>query len=668
MGDRVPARQRADRRAAPCTSTRRAAAGRCARCGRRATPRSSPTWTSTCRPTSTRSCPSSRRCCPGHSDVAIGTRLASRRARRAGPEARGHLARYNLLLAGDAAQRLLRRAVRLQGRAQPTSPARCCRWSRTRAGSSTPSCSCSPSTTACASTRCRSTGSTTRTRASTSSRTAAADLRGRVAHAAALRAWRRRARRRATRRPRRPSIRHGSAASSSASRRSASSAPSCSPCCSSLLVGPLGVVRRRRRRARACARSPTPRPTGGSRSRCAGRAGRARHYAAGTALGLLPLVAHAARRWPCSRRSATTSLAAAAGRAHRRQRCWPTVVRFVLLRRWVFRAVSPASRQWLRYGDGLDRRDRRPSLTVLGVLVTATRRCPPGGPTSSRPRSAPSRRSSSTGAGCGAGPARARSRGEVGPFCAMSFVGLALSTLAVSLAAACAAQLGLLRRACARSSSRPRTSPRADRSGSRSSSMLDRVLFRSADRPASAPSSTPSRPVPAPRSPTRSPHDQHRRRTRRRPLPRRAAGADARRGPSRRRRAARPARPGPRVRGAAGPTTRRGSGPRCSLLLVGTAVLYLWGLGASGWANTFYSAAVQAGTKSWKAFFFGSSDASNFITVDKPPAVAVGDGALGAALRRQLVEHPRAAGARGRRRRRRALRRGAPLVLARGRR
>src|SRR5207248_5273376 len=43
-------------------------------------------------------------------------------------------------------------------------------------------------------------------------------------------------------------------------------------------------------------------------------------------------------------------------------------------------------------------------------------------------------------------------------------------------------------------------------------------------------------------------------------------------------------------------------------------------LGASGWANSFYSAAVQAGTKSWKAFFFGSSDAANFITVDKPPA------------------------------------------------
>jgi 4-amino-4-deoxy-L-arabinose transferase-like glycosyltransferase len=58
----------------------------------------------------------------------------------------------------------------------------------------------------------------------------------------------------------------------------------------------------------------------------------------------------------------------------------------------------------------------------------------------------------------------------------------------------------------------------------------------------------------------------------------------------------------------------------CLLVLLGaTAALYLWNLGASGYANSFYSAAVQAGTKSWKAFFFGSSDAANFITVDKSP-------------------------------------------------
>ena len=29
---------------------------------------------------------------------------------------------------------------------------------------------------------------------------------------------------------------------------------------------------------------------------------------------------------------------------------------------------------------------------------------------------------------------------------------------------------------------------------------------------------------------------------------------------------------------------------------------------------------MQAGTKIWKAFFFGSLDSSSFITVDKPPA------------------------------------------------
>ncbi|TMF92802.1 MAG: phospholipid carrier-dependent glycosyltransferase, partial [Chloroflexi bacterium] len=54
-------------------------------------------------------------------------------------------------------------------------------------------------------------------------------------------------------------------------------------------------------------------------------------------------------------------------------------------------------------------------------------------------------------------------------------------------------------------------------------------------------------------------------------------------------------------------------------LLGATAVLYLWNLAASGWANAYYSAAVLAGTKSWAAFFFGSLDASNFITVDKAP-------------------------------------------------
>ena len=60
--------------------------------------------------------------------------------------------------------------------------------------------------------------------------------------------------------------------------------------------------------------------------------------------------------------------------------------------------------------------------------------------------------------------------------------------------------------------------------------------------------------------------------------------------------------------------------PSVFALLLATALLYLWGLGASGWANSFYSAAAQAGSASWKAMFFGSSDAANSITVDKPPA------------------------------------------------
>ncbi|MFI2185570.1 ArnT family glycosyltransferase [Streptomyces sioyaensis] len=60
--------------------------------------------------------------------------------------------------------------------------------------------------------------------------------------------------------------------------------------------------------------------------------------------------------------------------------------------------------------------------------------------------------------------------------------------------------------------------------------------------------------------------------------------------------------------------------PALLALLLVTAVLYLWSLSSSGYANQFYSAAVQAGSESWKAFFFGSSDAANSITVDKPPA------------------------------------------------
>jgi 4-amino-4-deoxy-L-arabinose transferase-like glycosyltransferase len=68
------------------------------------------------------------------------------------------------------------------------------------------------------------------------------------------------------------------------------------------------------------------------------------------------------------------------------------------------------------------------------------------------------------------------------------------------------------------------------------------------------------------------------------------------------------------------PPRRRWDRYALTCLLAATAALYLWGLSGSGYANSFYAAAVQAGTESWRAFLFGSFDSANFITVDKPPA------------------------------------------------
>ena len=59
--------------------------------------------------------------------------------------------------------------------------------------------------------------------------------------------------------------------------------------------------------------------------------------------------------------------------------------------------------------------------------------------------------------------------------------------------------------------------------------------------------------------------------------------------------------------------------PALLAILALSAALYLWNLTANGYANEFYAAAVQSGTKSWSAMFFGSIDTGNFITVDKPP-------------------------------------------------
>lgn len=68
------------------------------------------------------------------------------------------------------------------------------------------------------------------------------------------------------------------------------------------------------------------------------------------------------------------------------------------------------------------------------------------------------------------------------------------------------------------------------------------------------------------------------------------------------------------------PARNRWDTPAFVGLLVVTAALFLWNLAASGYANSFYSAAAQAGSRSWSAFLWGASDAGGSITVDKPPA------------------------------------------------
>ncbi len=68
------------------------------------------------------------------------------------------------------------------------------------------------------------------------------------------------------------------------------------------------------------------------------------------------------------------------------------------------------------------------------------------------------------------------------------------------------------------------------------------------------------------------------------------------------------------------PDDPRWARPALLSLLTATGLLYIVNLAASGYANAFYAAAVQAGSTSWKAFFFGSFDGGSAITVDKPPA------------------------------------------------
>ncbi|WP_300010524.1 glycosyltransferase family 39 protein [Pseudonocardia sp.] len=76
----------------------------------------------------------------------------------------------------------------------------------------------------------------------------------------------------------------------------------------------------------------------------------------------------------------------------------------------------------------------------------------------------------------------------------------------------------------------------------------------------------------------------------------------------------------PAVTPAPATPARRAERVALGVLLAGTAVLHLWDLGANGWANSYYAAAVQAMSRDWTAFLFGSLDTGNVITVDKPPA------------------------------------------------
>ena len=59
--------------------------------------------------------------------------------------------------------------------------------------------------------------------------------------------------------------------------------------------------------------------------------------------------------------------------------------------------------------------------------------------------------------------------------------------------------------------------------------------------------------------------------------------------------------------------------PATAGVLALAAFLYIVNLTVSGYANVYYSGAAWAASQSWSAWFMGSIDPANFITVDKPP-------------------------------------------------
>lgn len=55
------------------------------------------------------------------------------------------------------------------------------------------------------------------------------------------------------------------------------------------------------------------------------------------------------------------------------------------------------------------------------------------------------------------------------------------------------------------------------------------------------------------------------------------------------------------------------------MLLIATGALYLFGAMHNGMANSYYAAAVQAASQNWTEWLFGSLDAANYVSIDKPP-------------------------------------------------
>ncbi|MDO4911646.1 MAG: glycosyltransferase family 39 protein [Corynebacterium sp.] len=58
-----------------------------------------------------------------------------------------------------------------------------------------------------------------------------------------------------------------------------------------------------------------------------------------------------------------------------------------------------------------------------------------------------------------------------------------------------------------------------------------------------------------------------------------------------------------------------------TFLIFGSLVIYLYGLTRNEYANTYITAAIQAGADNWKAFFFGSVDIGNSVTL---PFIPIG--------------------------------------------